>query len=261
MVGTLQAYVIFVATLAGLIFGSFASVVAHRIPRRESIGGRSMCVHCGHVITASENVPLLSYLLQRGRCRHCGARISGRYPLVELTTGILFALTAWKFGVTLEAVVYAAFFWVLVVLSVIDLEHHKLLNVIVLPSFVVGWLCLAAVSVVQQDAGSLKDAAVGAAIFGGFIFALHFAYPAGMGGGDWKLAFVLGTFLGFLGAPGIVVIGMFLSFFVGSIMGVITLVKNGGGRKTQVPFGPSLAAGTALAIFLGHPLLDAYLRL
>ena len=257
----MRAYLIFVAGLFGLVLGSFASVVAHRVPRGRSIGGRSECPRCGHTITAAENVPLVSYLVQRGRCRHCGEHIPVRYPLVELTTGILFALTAWRFGLSFVTVVYAAFFWVLVVLSVIDIEHRKLLNRIVLPSLVAGWLCLVALSVVREDAGSLAGAALGALIFGGFIFAIHFVYPAGMGGGDWKLALVLGTFLGYLGAPGIVVVGMFLSFLVGSLVGIFTMLARGGGRKTQVPFGPSLAAGTALAVFLGRPLLEAYLGL
>ncbi len=261
MVGAVQAYLIVVAGLFGLVFGSFATVVAHRVPRRESIGGRSACPSCGHVITASENIPVLSYVLQRGRCRHCGHRIPARYPLVELTTGILFALSAWRFGLSATACVYAAFFWVLVVLSVIDLEHRKLLNRIVYPSFVVGWVSLAAISVIQGNLDPLVGAGLGALIFGGFIFAVAFLYPAGMGGGDWKLAFVLGTFLGYLGAPGIVLLGMFLSFLVGSVGGIATMLVRGGGRKSQVPFGPSLALGTALAVFLGHPILDAYLRL
>jgi leader peptidase (prepilin peptidase)/N-methyltransferase len=256
-----RALVIAAAGVIGLVLGSFGGVVAHRVPRRESIGGRSACPRCGHAIGAAENVPLLSYLVQKGRCRHCGEHISARYPLVELSTGILFALAVWKFGVTPTAAVYAGFFWVLVVLSVIDLEHRKLLNRIVYPAFVVGWLCLSATSLFTGEIERLTDAALGALIFGGFIFVIAFVYPAGMGGGDWKLAFVLGTFLGYLDAPGVVVVGMFLSFLVGSVVGIATVLKEGGGRGTQVPFGPSLALGTAIAIFAGRPLLDAYLRL
>jgi leader peptidase (prepilin peptidase) / N-methyltransferase len=247
------------AAAFGLVFGSFASVVAHRVPRRESIGGRSHCPACGHLITARENIPVLSYLLQRARCRHCSARISSRYPVVELITAILFALAVWRFGVSLTACVYAAFFWVLVVLSVIDLDHRKLLNRIIFPALGIGWACLIAITAAGGDAERLRDAALGAAIFGGFIFAVAFAYPAGMGAGDAKLALVLGTFLGFVDAPGVVVVGMFLSFLVGSVVGVVTMLRERGGRKTQIPFGPSLALGTVIAILVGRPLLDAYL--
>jgi leader peptidase (prepilin peptidase)/N-methyltransferase len=260
VVGDTHAGVIALAAVVGLIFGSFASVVAYRVPRRESIGGRSRCPACDHKITAAENIPIVSYVVQRGRCRHCGAKISLRYPIVEGATAILFALAVWKFGASLTAVVYAAFFWVLIVLSVIDLDHRKLLNRIVYPAFVIGWACLIAASALGDDGDRLKDAALGAAIFGGFIFAIAFIYPAGMGGGDVKLAFVLGTFLGYLDAPGVVVVGMFLSFLVGSVVGVVTMLKEGGGRKTQVPFGPSLALGSVIAIFVGRPLVDAYLR-
>ncbi|CAN5668189.1 A24 family peptidase [soil metagenome] len=259
--GAPDSFVIAVAAALGLIFGSFGSVVAFRVPLRQSLGGRSRCPRCGHTIHAADNVPVVSYLLQRGRCRHCGDRISTRYPLVELTTAILFALAAWKFGATATTVVYAAFFWVLVVLSIIDLDHRKLLNRIVVPAFALGWAGLIAVTLLGGDLERLQDAVLGAAIFGGFIFAIAFIYPAGMGGGDVKLAFVLGTFLGYLDTPGVVVVGMFLSFLVGSVIGVATILAGGGGRKTQVPFGPSLALGTVIAIFAGRPLLDAYLRL
>ncbi|MFN2491040.1 MAG: A24 family peptidase [Actinomycetota bacterium] len=258
--GAQDAFVIALFAVLGLVFGSFGSVVAHRVPRRESMGGRSRCPSCDHMITARENIPIISYIVQRGRCRHCGQAISSRYPLVELTTALLFALAAYKFGASLTALVYAAFFWALVVLSVIDLDHKKLLNRIVYPAFVIGWIGLVAVTLAGGELERLKGAAIGAAVFGGFIFLVAFIYPAGMGGGDVKLAFVLGTFLGYLGAPGIVMVGMFLSFFVGSVIGVVTILKQGGGRKTQVPFGPSLALGTVLAIFVGRPLLDAYLR-
>jgi leader peptidase (prepilin peptidase)/N-methyltransferase len=262
VVGAAQALLIGGAGVFGLLFGSFATVVAHRVPRRESIvAGRSRCPHCEHTITAAENVPVVSYLLQGGRCRHCAARISPRYPLIELSTGVLFALSAWKFGLSLTAVVYAAFFWVLVVVSVIDIDHHLLPSRIVLPAFVAGWAGLAAAALVGGELGRLADALLGAAIFGGFIFVIAFAYPAGMGGGDVKLAFVLGTFLGYIGSPAVVLVGMFLSFLLGSVIGVVAMKATGGDRKMPVPFGPSLALGTVLAIFAGRPLLDAYLSL
>jgi leader peptidase (prepilin peptidase)/N-methyltransferase len=149
---------------------------------------------------------------------------------------------------------------VLVVLTAIDLEHKLLPNRVVYPAFVAGWALLAIAAVVDGDPGRLLGAAVGAATFGGFFFLVAFIYPAGMGGGDVKLAFVLGTFLGYLRAPGLVLLGMFLSFLIGSIIGVIVMRVGGGGRKTQVPFGPFLALGTVVAIFVGDPLVDLYLR-
>lgn len=251
--------VLFFAGL-GLIFGSFATVAAHRIPRRETIvTGRSRCPSCGRQIKAYENIPVLSWLFLKGRCAGCGERISPRYPLIELGTAILFALAAAKFDLTVEAFIYSAFFWVLVVLTVIDLDHKLLPDRVVYPAFVVGWIALVAAALADSDAGRLTDAAMGALIFGGFFFLVAFIYPAGMGGGDIKLAFVLGTFIGYLGAPGLVLIGMFLSFLIGSVVGVGLMVASDKGRKTQVPFGPFLAAGTVVAILWGQGLLDLYL--
>jgi leader peptidase (prepilin peptidase) / N-methyltransferase len=248
------------AGVLGLIFGSFATVVAHRAPRRASLGGRSRCPGCGSVVTAAENIPVLSYVVQRGRCRHCAAPISLRYPIIEATTGLLFALSVWRFGVSAAAVVFAAFFWVLVVLSAIDLEHRLLPNRIVLPSLALGWAGLIGLALAGGQTDRLADAAVGAACFGGFLFVVASIYPAGLGFGDVKLALVLGSFAGYAGAPGVVLVGMFLSFLIGSVLGVATIAVRGGGRKTAVPFGPSLALGTVLAILFGRPLFDAYLN-
>jgi leader peptidase (prepilin peptidase)/N-methyltransferase len=222
------------------------------------VGGRSRCPHCDRTIRASENVPVLSYLLLRGRCRGCGTRISIRYPLIELATGALFALAAWKFELTVTAAVYAAFFWVLVVLTVIDLEHKLLPNRVVYPAFAAGWAGLALAAAVDSDFDRLADAGVGALLFGGFFFLVAFVYPAGLGGGDVKLAFVLGTFLGYLGAPGVVLVGMFLSFLIGALGGVAAMALGGAGRKTQVPFGPFLAVGTVLSVFVGERIADWY---
>ncbi|MDQ3939761.1 MAG: prepilin peptidase [Actinomycetota bacterium] len=248
------------AGILGLIFGSFATAAAYRIPRREPLSkGRSKCPNCGATVTALENIPVVSYLVLRGRCRHCGARISLRYPLVELVTAILFALTAAKFEVRLESLAYAAFFWVLVVLTVIDLEHQLLPNRVVYPAFVVGWVLLTIAALVHGEPDNLGGAALGAAIFGGFLFLLAFLVPAGMGMGDVKLAFVLGTFVGYLGAPGLVLVAMFLSFVSGGVIGGVVALVTRGGRKMKVPFGPFLALGTTASIFVGQSLLDAYL--
>jgi leader peptidase (prepilin peptidase)/N-methyltransferase len=214
------------------------------VPRKESLGGRSHCPNCRAQIGAADNIPVVSYLVRRGRCRHCGQAIHWRYPVIEAATALLFVLAERRFGVGLEGAVFAAFFWVLVVLTVIDFEHKLLPNRIVYPTFVAGWALLALTAVVAGDPARLTGAAYGALIFGGFFTLVAFIYPAGMGGGDMKLAFVLGTFL---------------SFLIGGVGGVLVMVAGGGGRKTQIPFGPFLAFGTVLAIVAGEPILDAYL--
>ena len=247
--------------ILGLIFGSFGTVAAWRIPRHESIvGGRSHCPSCEATITALENVPVLSWLFLQGRCRHCGNPISIRYPVIELITGVLFALSAAKFGWSVETFVFAAFFWVLVVLTVIDLDHKLLPNRIVYPAFVAGWGGLVAAAIAEGSTDRLLDAAVGAAIFGGTFFLIALIAPRGMGFGDVKLGFVLGSFLGYV-RLGLVPLGMFLAFLTGALTGIAIMLASGGDRKMQIPFGPFLALGTVLAIFAGGPLLDAYLGL
>ena len=256
---TWDVYWIVVAGLCGLIFGSFATVVAYRVPRKESVvTGRSKCPSCGHQIAWYDNIPIAGYLLLRGRCRNCGTTISPRYLWIELSVGVLWALLVWRFGTSFTVAIYGAFFWVLVVLTAIDLEHKLLPNRIVYPTFVASWVALTIAAASDGDFSPLKGAALGALIFGGFLFTVAFIAPAGMGGGDVKLAFVLGTFLGHTGSVGVTLVGMFLAFLLGGGIGV-ALLLTGGNRKTQVPFGPFLAAGTVLAIFVGDNLLDWYL--
>ena len=266
LVGT---FILAAAFVVGLIFGSFATVASYRIPRRETIvSGRSKCPACAHQIGALENIPVISWVALRGKCGHCKVPIGARYPLTELATGALFVFAAFKFVVSandtsvsgwVTAATYAAFFWTLVVLTIIDLGHKLLPNRVVYPLFVAGWVGLAAAAVIDGDLGRLLDAAIGATIFGGFFFIVAFIYPQGMGLGDVKLGFVLGTFLGFIEGPGLVLVGMFLSFLLGGVISIGVLVTRGGGRKTEIPFGPFLALGTVLALMLGQPLLDAYL--
>jgi leader peptidase (prepilin peptidase)/N-methyltransferase len=265
----MDTFILAAAFVLGLIFGSFATVASYRIPRRETIvSGRSKCPSCDHTIGALENIPVLSWLALRGKCKHCRAPISVRYPAIELATGALFLFAAYKFIVSADdtsvsgwvtAATFAAFFWTLVVLTIIDLEHKLLPNRVVFPLFVVGWAGLIVAAATDGDMARLLDAAVGAVIFGGFFFLIAFIYPQGMGLGDVKLGFVLGTFLGFMQGPGLVLVGMFLSFFLGGVISIGVLVAQGGSRKTQIPFGPFLALGTVLALLLGQPLLDAYL--
>lgn len=265
----MDTFILGAAFVLGLIFGSFATVASYRIPRRETIvSGRSKCPTCGHTIGALENIPVISWLTLRGRCRHCRDPISVRYPAIEVATGASFLFAAYKFVVSpsdtsisgwITAATFAAFFWTLIVLTIIDLEHKLLPNRVVYPLFVVGWVGLVAAAATDGDPARLLDAAIGAAIFGGFFFVVAFIYPQGMGLGDVKLGFVLGTFLGFIQGPGLVLVAMFLSFLLGGVVSVGVLVAQRGSRKTEIPFGPFLALGTVLALLLGQPLLDAYL--
>lgn len=267
-----SAFVTAAAGFFGLIFGSFATAAAHRLkPRGEGeesapapaslVKDRSRCPHCGHVIAAYDNVPVVSYLVLRGRCRNCGQRISLRYPMIELATGILFAGAAWRYGATLHAAVYAGLFWTLVVLTAIDIDTHKLPSRIIYPAFVVAVVGLVAVAAVDDSFHRLVGAALGALMFGGFLFIVAFIYPAGMGLGDVRLAFLLGLFLGYQGGPGLTGVGMFLSFLIGGVGGIVTVAAKKGDRKSALAFGPYLALGTTVAIFAGQRVLDAYLNL
>lgn len=254
------------AAILGLLFGSFATAFAYRVPRHESLGGRSKCPNCNTTVRAADNIPVISYLLLRGKCRNCGKPISVRYPLIELASGALFALAAWKFELTLTGLAYAGFFWVLLVLTVIDLEFKLLPNRVVFPALYAGWAFLIADALLDTSfssghPGALRDAGLGAAAFAGFLFLVAFIYPAGMGMGDVKLAILLGSFLGYVGGIGLTVTGMFLSFLFGGFLGALIAVARGGGRKTQIPFGPWLALGTVTSVLLGQGLLDWYLQL
>ncbi len=259
----MEASLIAAAAVLGLIFGSFGTVVAYRLPRKEPMGGmeRSRCPSCGTGLTVAENVPLVSFALQRGKCRRCGERIPARYPFTEAATAVLFALAAEKFGATLAGAAFAAFFWVLVVLTVIDIEHHLLPNRITYPAFVAGWIILAAAALTGGEPQRLRDAGLGALIFGGFLFVTAFVYPAGMALGDVKLAATLGTFLGYAGGAGAVLVGMFLSFLIGALGGILAATLTGGGRKMKIPFGPYLALGSVIGVFAGSALAHWYATL
>jgi leader peptidase (prepilin peptidase)/N-methyltransferase len=249
------------AGILGLIFGSFATAVAHRVPRNESVvTGRSKCPRCGRQIGALENIPVVSWIMLRGRCKNCGEPISPRYPLIELVTGGLFALAAWKYGLTVTGFVYAGFFWALVVLTVIDLDFKLLPNKITYPIVIAGWVGLLAAALVDSELSRLRSAGLGMLIFGGFLFVVAFIYPEGMALGDVKLALGLGMFLGYAGGTGLVPVGMFLSFVLGGLVGLVAMAVTKQGRKMKIPFGPFLAAGTILAIAVGEKLLDLYLN-
>jgi leader peptidase (prepilin peptidase)/N-methyltransferase len=253
-----MAAVIVVVGLFGLMIGSFLNVVIWRVPRGESVvRPGSHCPGCGQPITARDNVPVLSWLLLRGRCRHCGNRISVRYPLVELATAGLFAGFAAYFGIHAVLPAYLYLAAVGVALTMIDLDVQRLPDVITLPSYPVGLALLGIAAAVDSEPHSYLRAILGMAVLFGFYGLVWFLYPAGMGLGDVKLAGVLGLYLGWLGW-GQLVVGAFAAYAVGAVVSIGIVVFARGGRKTRIPFGPFMLVGVLIGIFAGHPLAHAY---
>ncbi len=245
------------AALLGLLVGSFLNVVA-RVPAGESVvRPGSRCPSCGSPVRPRDNVPVLSWLLLRGRCRDCGAPVSPCYPLVELATAGLFVVMALRFGgdPVLPAYLYLAA--VGLALALIDLDCKRLPNALTLPSYPVAGVLLGAAALLGSDSGELPRALLGGAAMYAVYFALCFAYPAGMGFGDVKLSGVLGLYLGWLGWGGWSV-GLFLGFLLGAVFGVALIAARRGGRKTAVPFGPFMLAGALVAVLVGGDLAAAY---
>jgi leader peptidase (prepilin peptidase)/N-methyltransferase len=236
----------------GLLIGSFLNVVAYRLPRGESIvKPRSRCTTCGTEVRALDNIPLLSWLVLRGRCRHCSAQISARYPVVELATGVVFALVALARGPHPELLVDLPFAAMLIAVADIDIEHRIVPNRILAPMAV--W-AVAASAVVQPD--KLPELLIAGAAAFAFLLVAALAHPGGMGMGDVKLAGVMGLYLGLSVAPGLLV-----AFLVGSVVGIAIMLRHGAdARKRGVPFAPFLALGGLVALVAGPELIDIYTR-
>ena len=241
-----------IAFLGGLVVGSFVTVVAHRVPRGESIvGPRSRCPGCGAQIAAYDNVPVISWALLRGRARCCGTAISPRYPLTELTLGVLYATTVlvlWEepgeiaLGLVLVTTLLAV--------TVTDLERRIIPNKILIVAALLG-LAIAAAA----DPGSLPERLAAAAGAGGLLFLAALAYPRGMGLGDVKLAATMGLFLGRNVAPALLV-----ALLTGSAVGLAMIAREGAAaRKRAIPFGPFLALGGVAGLLLGDQMVDLYL--
>ena len=247
----MAGYVV-LAVVCGLVIGSFLNVVAYRLPRGESLASPgSRCIDCGAPVRWYDNLPLVSWLILRGRCRACGTPISPRYPLVEALTAALYAAVVIAKGADEDVWLGIAFVTALVPIALIDLEHRIIPNVIVLPAAVAAVAILAVV-----DPGELPEHLIAAAAAGGFFLLAALAYPRGMGMGDVKLAAVMGLYLGRAVGPALLV-----ALLVGSVVGVAVIARKGGreGRKTAVPFGPFLALGGAVALFSGEGIVDWYL--
>lgn len=248
-----------VAAVFGLMIGSFLNVVVWRVPRGESIvSPPSACPRCGKQIRAHDNIPVLSWLLLRGRCRDCSEPISARYPLVEAGTAALFFLVGLRFGAQAQLPAYLYLAAVGISLALIDLDVKRLPDALTLPSYGVGLVLLGLASL--SDPQPLLRAVLGAAAMFALYFALCFAYPAGMGFGDVKLSGVLGLYTAWLGWD-VWAAGLMLGFFLGGFFGIGLLLIKRGGRKTAIPFGPFMILGAFLAIFWGHALVSGYLDL
>ncbi len=231
-----------------LALGSFVNVVAARVPlRRSVVHPRSACMSCDSELAWYDNVPVLSYLVLRGRCRSCGKGISLLYPAVELATAGLVAACFLVFGLSGKAVVSAFFCAVLVAITATDITHRIVPNRIVLPA-------AAVVLIAQTALYPSPEWTLGAVGAAGFLFVAAIAYPAGMGMGDVKLALLLGAMLGRL-----VGVGLMLGMFAALVPSAVLFARHGAAaRKMGIPFAPFLAFGSVVALFVGKPLLDAY---
>jgi leader peptidase (prepilin peptidase) / N-methyltransferase len=268
----------------GLLIGSFLNVVAYRVPLRRSIvSPPSACPTCGTAIRSRDNIPVISWILLRGKCHSCRSPISARYPIVELGTGVFFAAVAVWFGVSgvstssttglgsttgaagivawiLALVAFLYLAAISVVLALIDLDTHTLPNRIVLPSYIVGIALLGAASILSGDYGALLRAGIGMAALWLAYLAMALAYPGGMGFGDVKLAGVLGLYLAWVGW-GALAVGAFAAFLLGGLFSIGLIIARKAGRKSGIPFGPWMLAGAWVGIFFGESIASGYLAL
>ena len=262
MMGPVAVLLAVLALVFGAVIGSFLNVVVYRVPRGESlVRPESHCPDCQSPIRARHNVPVFGWLLLRGRCADCGTRISARYPLVELGTGVAFAVVALRLAQLHLLSAAPAFAWFTgagIALALIDLDCRRLPNAIVLPSYPVLAVALAGSAWWQHDWWSLARAGIGCAALLAFFGSLVLIYPAGMGLGDVKLAGVIGLVLGYLSWAALVT-GAFLGFLLGAVVGVAVIATGRGSRKSAVPFGPFMIAGALLALFVAGPVARLHL--
>lgn len=246
--------------IGGLLFGSFLTVVIHRVPRRESIvAPGSACPRCGTPIRWFENLPVLSWLALRGRCRHCGERISFQYPLIEAATAALFAGAALTVDRPAPAVMVALFLGTMLAIAVIDARHRIVPNAITYPAVP---LAAAGLGLVQATGGGvdLVSGLIGLAAYAVPIGLIALVYPAGMGLGDAKLAALIGLVLGSFGLR-LVAVAAGLGILAGGVGAIVAVTVLRLGRKAQVPYGPYLAGGAVAAVFVGDQVARAYLGL
>ncbi|MDP2166936.1 MAG: prepilin peptidase [Thermodesulfovibrionales bacterium] len=249
-----------IAALLGLIVGSFLNVCIHRVPREQSIiWPASRCPSCRMPIGPLDNIPVISYIFLKGRCRRCGARISLRYPLVESLNALLYAGVVYRFGLGWHAPFYLAFVSSLIVIAFIDLDFQIIPDGITLPGIPIG---LVAGSFLLPDpffrAGALglKASLIGAAAGFCLFYLVAVLSRGGMGGGDIKLMAMIGGLTGWKS----VLLTTFAGSLMGSLIGIFLMAFKGKGRKTKIPFGPFLAMGAVITLFWGQEILWMYLN-
>jgi leader peptidase (prepilin peptidase)/N-methyltransferase len=244
--------VVVACAVMGLLIGSFLTVVVDRVPRGASImAPPSACGSCGHRLTALDLVPIGSWLALGGKCRHCKARIGIEPLVIEIATATLFVLFGLKFGADPVLPAFCVLAAALVALVWIDLHEFRLPREITYTAFGLSLAIMIAVAIFDDRTDELYDALLGAAIALAVMGVIYLAARGGMGDGDVRLAPLLGLHLGWI-KPGIVPIGLFLGFLIGAVVGVAMMATSKAGRKTALPFGPFLAAGTVLAVFVGE---------
>ena len=237
----------------GLVFGSFFNVVGLRVPKRESIvRPPSHCTVCDRNLTIKDLVPVFSYVFLKGKCRGCGTKIHWVYPVMELATGLLFAFAYYQLGFTLELVVALLFISLLVIITVSDIAYMLIPDKILL-FFLIPLIVLR----VFEPLSPWWDSIVGAVVGFGVLFLIAIVSKGGMGGGDIKLFFVIGLVLGWVPT----LLTLFLASIIGTVIGVISLRRTKQGRKTPIPFGPSIAIAAIIAYFYGESLVDWYVNL
>ncbi len=240
----------------GLIVGSFSNVCIYRIPRNESlIYPASHCPKCRTKISPIDNIPLLSYILLKGKCRNCGSKISIQYPVVEFLTGLIYLIIYLIYGLSIQSLVYIILSSALIIIAFIDLHEQIVPDVISLPGIVVGFILSFIVPYI-----SFINSALGALVGGGIILIIAWVgsiifKKEAMGGGDVKLAAMIGAFLGWR----YTIISLFLGFFLGALTGIILIMTKIKKREDAIPFGPFIALGSIITLLWGEKILSWYI--
>jgi len=249
----MEFVILFLFFIYGLVFGSFFNVVGLRIPKGKSIvRPPSHCTVCDRNLTVKDLVPVFSYVFLKGKCRGCGTKIHWVYPVMELVTGLLFAFAYYQLGFTLELVVAVLFVSLLVIITVSDIAYMLIPDKILL-FFLIPLIVLR----VFEPLSPWWDSIIGAVVGFGVLFLIAVVSKGGMGGGDIKLFFVIGLVLGWIPT----LLTLFIASIIGTVIGIISLRLTKKGRKTPIPFGPSIAIAAMIAYFYGDTIVDWYVNL